>query len=251
MVGRIACIGIVALVFYELIPILSAHLRRLGHSALLAEIGARTGFPGAFVAFAKDRVLVRANHPAKPAEIPMALVPQETVFLMVSGTGAADRIGWKSISMIEAGTSVMVYLPTSGHRRAFCVFHEGKNPSDLGKRITEGIAFRQGADPVKPFSIATGAFLEFALLLESLQREGHVLVSVLAILAVFGKALPWCPPGLLLTLLGHALTGSPNGRKKSRQYETVGFSLKILGVLLNVACILFVFRVIGLDFAVK
>ncbi len=251
MVGRIACIGIVALVFYELIPILSAYLRRRRHSALLADIGSRAGLPGAFVAFAKDRVLVRAGHPVKQTDVPLALVPEETAFLMVSATGEAERIGWKSVSMIEAGTGVMVYLPASGHRRAICVFHEEKKPADLGKRIAGGMAFQQGADPVKPFSVATGAFLEFALLFESLQSGTPILVSVLAILAVFGKALPWCPPGLILTLLGQALAGPPRGEKKSRQHWAVGLSLKIAGVLLNVACILFVFRVIGFDFAVN
>lgn len=251
MVGRIACIGIVALVFYELIPILSAYLWRRRHSALLAEIVSRAGLPGAFVAFAKDRVLVRAGHPTKQTDVPLALVPEETVFLIVSETGVAERIGWKSISMVEAGTSVMVYLPTSGHRRAFCVFHEEKRHADLQKRITGGITFQQGADPVKPFIVATGAFLEFAFLFESLQSGAPILVSVLAILAVFGKALPWCPPGLLLTLLGQALAGSPHDEKKSRQHWAVGFSLKIAGILLNVACILFVFRVIGFDFTVN
>lgn len=251
MVGRIASIGIIALVFYELVPMGSAYLRRRRHSGLLAEINARAGFSGTFVAFANGRVLVRPDHSTGQTDIPMELVPQETVFLTISETGVAERIGWKSVSMIQAGTAIMVYLPTSGHRRAFCVFHEERSPAELRKRMSAGVEFQQEADPVKPFSVAAGAFMEFVILLGSVQRNDHILVSVLALLAVFGKALPWCPPGLILTLLAQALSGSPNRDKKSRQYDTTGFSLKIVGVLLNIACILFVFHIIGLDFTVK
>ncbi len=239
MIIRIALIAGVAVTAYVIVPALSARLSAARRSRLLARL--KDGIPCTLTDIVDGEPAFKPDRPRGTDALPPSLPPARTSFLLLEKSGTIRETAWKEVSAILAGTTAIVYRLEKD--RFACLFHEELRAQDAEKRLAaavlDGVA-PERPDPVKPISIAAGAFAEFAILVDALKRPESDAISILALLAIFGKALPWCPPGLLLTLAAKSLSRKSRGGKKSRRLGTVGLLLAGLAVALNVALILFV-----------
>lgn len=62
---------------------------------------------------------------------------------------------------------------------------------------------QESVDPAKKWCVAAGIFLEVLILIEASRFPEYKTVGIFALIAIFGKALPYCPPGLFLTMTAH------------------------------------------------
>ena len=245
MIIRIALVSGVALFAYVLVPAVSAAVassRRLG---LLTRLG--KGIPCTLSDIADGKPVFKRDRPAGAESAEISFAPARASFLSLEKDGRIWSLRWAELSTILTGTTALLY--PLGDDRYACLFHGELRSQDAEKAVNAAVLARVAPvrpDPVKAVSVAAGAFAEFAILLDALKRPDMDGIAVLALVAVFGKALPWCPPGLLLTLAAKSLprrrrdTRAGTADKKSRRYGTVGFLLSGFAVALNVALILYV-----------
>lgn len=249
MTVLVSLIILTALLFYVALPLLSREAQKKHYNGILTDIDERVGISGSVTTVRDGKIWITADHRQEDSDTPLVLVPQQTTFMSVSSDGVTEWIPWKRLLAVETGSTVMVYLPASGKRRTYCVFHEEKNAKAFRERLRERRMHHHLSDPATPFFVALGAFLEFAFFLSAFTGGELDTASSLALIAIFGKALPWAPPGLALTLWSHRIQDRAQDKKKRRQSLTVGYVLTGLGVLLNGALILFVIR--GIAFSVR
>jgi hypothetical protein len=164
--------------------------------------------------------------------------PRKTRFIMVQKQGLPERIRWKSLFLVQTGTTVALGPEPRRFGRRICVFHEEKNAAILRERLASIELPVEVFTPVKAYSVAAGAFLEFLIFLESVTKSEPGAVTIAALVAIFGKALPYLPPGLFFTIASVQT-------KKSRQRRVAGFLLMTAGVILNIAVVFFLVRKIG------
>ncbi len=239
MIIRIALIAGVAMLAYVIVPAVTSRVASARRLRLLSRL--KNGIPCTFADIVDDTPLFKPDRPRGPDDAPLSLAPARTAFLLLDKTGRIRSLAWPEISAILAGTTALVY-PLGDGRHA-CLFHEELRAQDAEKRVAAAVLggfAPERPDPVKPISVAAGAFAEFVILVDALKRPDSDAIAVLALLAVFGKALPWCPPGLFLTLAATSIARRARGEQKSRRLETVGLLVGGLAVALNVALILFV-----------
>lgn len=251
MIGRIALICAVALVMYVVVPEIARAFGQWRDARLLALLKKKRGIPGICTGFTDGKLVVQADpvRAAKNAgQAEYAIVPAKTRFALLRKTGELEWLSWRTVRTIRKGTTVSI-VEADGKGRSFCVFHEEITERDLEERLAaltaQDIPERT---PSQPYAVALGAFIEFFLFFDSLRYPEMSAISVLALVAIFGKALPYCPPGLVLTMLAHSLARGADGQKKSRGHRASGFLLLATGVALNIAVIFFVIRQIGFRF---
>lgn len=159
-------------------------------------------------------------------------------FMQMRANGRIQLIRWDELVSVAVGTPVLLFAQAGG--RYVCLLHSGKDRQEAERAISragaEG-AVPERPDPVKPISVAIGAFLQFLIFLGTLSNKGMDAIAVLALVAVFARALPWCPPGLILTVTAHSMSARRQGQKKSRRERAAGFIVAGTGVLLNLVLI--------------
>ena len=253
----------IAFVSYVLIPAIVRLVRRHHWKNVIARFGKETGIDGICTGYQDGKLVIKtirspttaaAATPAATSENKNLLInPRKTRFYMFRKNGNPAIIPWRTVFLIKNGTTVSLLLGRKGKGRACCIFHEEKNAISLAALAAQfsspgehnqGVP-EPGSSPVVYFCIATGAFLEFGLFLESLQHSDMGIVSMSALVGIFGEALPYLPPGLLLTLAGQIASPRSVRTKKDRQRKTAGFLLKTAGIVLNIAVVFFVLRKIG------
>ncbi len=248
MISWFFIISGIAVFFYILVPLASSRLLEKSNET----IRERLLIPAVFAATVSgtSRGMLYVN----PANTGQNLTDEEERILLPSGKtlffqlfhdGTLNLMSWRDITAVKKGSTVMIYLPDAGYRKAICVFHEERNGSGYQARLRKAILDRDIM--VKPFSIATGVLLEFMILLHALHDPHLTTVALFALIAIFGKALPYCPPGLLLTHVGHRITvRASEDKKKGRQRGTVGILIYSAGILLNIALLFFIISNTGL-----
>jgi len=177
--------------------------------------------------------------PAQPT--PIRLKPSRCRFFTLTDDGQTEPIRWRTVLLIRNDMPIWVIPPAPHHRRTVCVFHECATSERL--HATLELARDRGehvVNPVTPFSVAVGAFAEFLVFFQAMRDPTRKTEAVFALIAIFGKALPYLPPGVLLTVVARLIQGTR--AKKSRLRWAIGFALVMLGVLLNVLAVFFVIR---------
>lgn len=255
MTERIAIIILVAAFFYVIAPLVSRQIavsRRKRRLALLASA------KGVFAVCSSwhnetltiDPVGAGKIGKEKSDDLPFTVAPARTRFYVLEKEGTLERTSWHTVTLIKRGVTLMYFPGRTRHSRGICVFHEETSEKRLRERFAALAASTAngGTDALraKYFSVAIGAFIEFLLFIESIGDERARIVSVAALLGIFGKALPWCPPGLAFTLASLYASGKRDPQKKNRRLTAAGFALAFAGVALNVGIILFVIVRLGI-----
>jgi hypothetical protein len=237
----------IAGICYIIAPAISQLVAIIRRKLIIRVLKGPSGQFGSCVECGKDLLTIKPKNPAIDQYV---IAAKKTRFFMLQKTGDLEAIKWKNLFLIQSGVTLAYYASPRRKGRGVCLFHEELNETELAARISRIDPPTRLPDPIKNFSIAIGAFLEFCIFLDSLQYDGMTSVSISALVAIFGKALPYCPPGLFFTMAAH-LGGNRKGesdgggQKKSRQRRVVGFLLITAGILLNIAVIFFVIRKVG------
>lgn len=177
------------------------------------------------------------NGPAA-VSCPTSIPAKHTTFMQLRANGRIQLIRWDELLSVSVGTPVLLFAREGG--RYACLLHGGKDRQEAERaiaRASEEGAVPERPDPIKPISLAFGAFLQFLIFLRTLTTNGMDAIAILSLVAVFARALPWCPPGLILTVTAHSMSARGQGRKKSRRERAAGFIVAGTGVLLNLVLI--------------
>lgn len=249
MIGRIIAAAAIAVVFYVLIPALCRTATLFRRKYFLKELRGKTGIFASCTAYRNETLTISPVDPEAEGTGSFTVSPAKTRFFMLEKNGTLERLAWKNVFLIQNGITLSWYPGKRKHSKGLCLFHEEASKKDLALRLEKLDAAETVGDkigPVKYFSIAVGAFLEFCVFLESLSQPEYHQVSLAALVAIFGKALPYCPPGLFFTLVAQLYFNTRAGTKKSRQRAAVGFLLVMSGVILNIGVIFFVISRVGI-----
>ena len=204
-------------------PALSQGLQQAGRKRLIVKLKNKTGIAATCAESRNGALLIKpANRETgltgtSASGEPFAITPERNRLFVLEKEGTIEEISWKSVFLIRNGVPVVYWPGKTGLARGLCVFHEEDTQDDFDSRLAQ-LADRKTKmdpipDPVKYFSVAVGVFLEFCLFLESIRHPEMRQASVAALVAVFGKALPYCPPGLFFTLAAQ-LVDHRGGQKK-------------------------------------
>lgn len=210
MIGKIVLVCVIAIVFYVVIPESDHFVRVYRRKKILDILKGENGVFGSCTGFLDGALTVKPKASSSDTREDIRIDLQKTVFLMLRTIGDLEEIARKTVSLLQSGVTLSYYRSNNRLRRSICLFHEEKNERALHARVSGLSAPRRLPAPLKFFSVASGAFFEFCVLLMSLQEEAMVCVSLAALVAIFGKALPYCPSGLFFTLWAHLV-----GQKKA------------------------------------
>jgi hypothetical protein len=237
--GRIIAIATIAAACYVLIPAVAGWISRFRIKRLVARIAS-----GALRIGAIADVGVNSLSVAFPADgardgAAIEIDPRETRFYSFDPETGPVPLSWKSVRLVRLDTAVAYLSAPNGLKRCVCVLHPREIAiTGASKRIAETRGWRpeEGTGAVKGFSVALGVFLEFLALIEAASNPGNELAEIAALVGVFGKALPYLPPGLILTIAA---------AKKKRQRNAADFLLVAVGTALNIAVLFFVILRVG------
>jgi hypothetical protein len=255
MTERIAIIILVATFFYVIVPLASGQAAISREKRVLLRLKTAKGIFGVCSSWHNETLTVDPVAAAKAGKektdgLPFTVAPARTRFYVLEKEGTLERTSWNTVTLIKRGVTLMYFPGRTRHSRGICVFHEETSEKPLRERFAAlaASAANGGTDALraKYFSVAIGAFIEFLLFIESIGDESARIVSVAALLGIFGKALPWCPPGLAFTLASLYASGKRDPQKKNRRLTAAGFALSLAGVALNVGIILFVIVRLGI-----
>jgi len=254
MISRIMLVCVIALIAYVILPAAGALFVRGVWKRTLARFRNGPSMTGFCVGFSDRMLRIRSDAPDPQGDF--AVSPAKTLFFILRKTGECEKLAWNSVHLLLNGTTVCVWRADTRRKKDLCLFHEEKNAAALALRIGALEIPEHYSNPIKLYSIASGAFLEFGLFLQFIQLPDMSIASISALVAIFGKALPYCPPGLFFTLAAHMSVGAIGGQpteeldkkaraKKNRQRKTAGLLLMTAGIVLNIGAVFFVIRRIG------
>lgn len=251
MTDRIAIIILIATLFYIIIPSMGQLFFVSRRKKLLSTLRSAKGIFAVCSSWHNETLTI---DPVGMNELPFNIAPARTRFFILEKEGSLEKSAWNTVSLIKKGVTLLYFPGRTRHSRGICVFHEETTEKSLRERFGQlAETTRNGTTAelrLKYFSVAIGAFLEFFLFVESLGSSlpdiNAQLVSIAAIVAIFGKALPYCPPGLFLTLIAHFIAKKGSTPKKNRQLRATGFALVIGGVALNIFVVFFVIARFGI-----
>lgn len=261
MIGSLILAVAVALVSYTILPALSKAWFRQRRKRLAAYLGAGTA--GFCAGAGRDGIrFVPAGAPVaagSAAAEQVSIPPGKAIIFRITDAGITELPGSK-LRQISVHTPMILAQQVLPFRRRLAAVAETGNrllePDALMERLN---APGDLTDPLRYVWAAAGIFTEFLFFITWLGAYSTPLPALAAMIAIFGKALPWCPPGLFLTLAAHRLSAprrtvrrSQNdrgtagnlaaiaqveGKKKDRQRRAVGLLLIAVGVVLNLAAI--------------
>ncbi len=230
MISDLALVTAIAVVFYAVLPAaglaVQTEIRRRLSEALSS--GTELQCTGAGVSF----ILARETGGGDERR----LSPARTSFMRRTEDGRLERLPANRMGLLLPGTALRAaphpFLP----RLTLCAIGY---PAKGSSQAVPDRAMSAAEDPLRYMWAAVGVFLEFTLFVSWLGNTDSPLPAVAALVGIFGKALPWCPPGLFLTLRAHYLASRPGSgdKKKDRRRRAVGHLLVAGGVLLNLAAV--------------
>jgi hypothetical protein len=241
MISSIGLVCAVALLSYVVLP-LAGHLWvKQGWKRVLRRIRTEHGMTGLCTGYSHYRLRFL---PGGYSGEEILIAPKQTAFFMLRRNEDPEKLAWRTLFLLQNGTTVYFIKSKKRFDKDICMFYEEKSTPLLREKISTLSVPLRLTNPLKPYFIAAGAFIEFLLLLEFIKDPAMNAASLAALVAIFGKALPYCPPGLFLTLAAVA-PGKIKGIKKSRQRRAVGIFLVTLGIILNIGGIFFIIGYIG------
>lgn len=267
MISRLILISAVAVLFYVLLPIIVSAVRLALWNArkadLLARMASGAGGMCAFTDFTNGKIIATRIAGAHTGET-VSIDPHSTRFTLLRRPAEHAHpellpLKWKHIHSAETGERLW-YAPNSGsHDADICLILDLSAHADVLACVQSSRADDRYVQAGKYWPVATGIFIEFLIFMHALYLHDLTIVTLAAIVAIFGKALPYLPPGLACTLaaqsLAHRHEGSeehghtdPLQAKKNRQRRAAGILLTSAGILLNLALLFLIFGYIGIPF---
>lgn len=271
MISRLILITASALMFYAVLPALASFWRKRKWHVLQTEIASRmdagSGALCAVCGFANGKIAAsRIEGPHKNETV--SIDPALTKFLLLrcdkdQKHPSLQPLRWKNVQSIEAGERLW-YAPNPGsHDADTCLILDPSAQGDVRIMLETSRPERLYIEEWKYWPVAAGIFIEFLILMHSLYAGSLTIVTAAAVIAIFGKALPYLPPGLLFTLAAQFLLqeggdegkhhrksaeGSAEQAKKNRQRAAAGILLTSAGIILNLALLFFILGRIGVAF---
>lgn len=239
MSGRIIAIATIAAACYVLIPAVAGWISRFRIRRLVARLASGAGDLGAIAGVGLNALSVAFPANGARGGASVEVDPRETRFYSFDPESGPVPLSWNSVRLLRLDTPVAYLAAPNGLKRCVCVLHPREiSIAEVSKRIAKTRGWRpdEGSGAVKGFSVALGVFLEFLALLEAASNPGNELAEIAAIVGIFGKALPYLPPGLILTIAA---------AKKKRQRNAADFFLVAVGTALNIAVLFFVILRVG------
>lgn len=245
MIPRLILVIVVAIVFYYALPLSFKKLtmrRRAKDVGRLLSLTDSKPVKGTLVSL-NENIMTAA--PAGSGE-EIRVVPNRTRFYLREENGVIEQLNWDSVFLAQKGLSIL-WLPAKNRLgKNLCLISP---PGEGSGKQEEDAKFAEMRDDetAKKWFVAAGAFLEFLFLVEASRFSAYKDVGIAALIAVFGKALPYCPPGLILTITAHYLKARNENPdiKKSRLQQKTGFALALLGIILNWGILFVLIREIG------
>lgn len=234
MIERILAVIVVGGVFYAIIPFIASVARGKASGRVARSIKDIPAVRMRCVSATANLLTVQgtdARWRPDPESPHAGLVPRKTRFLALTSDGRVEFLRWSSIDLVRKGAPLLVFRPERG--KPVCAFLDEERAPTASEIETAFARAPSGPEPLKPWSVAVGVFLEFLLFLESSGATELRAVNLLAIVGIFGKTLPYCPPGLFCTLGAHAI----RAQKKPRRYGAAGVLLVCAGIAVNVGVI--------------
>lgn len=245
MISRIAAVLALAVVFYFLLPEVSAFLQRrlaVRWFSKLKQEALSSGVNAVVSGVSGKNLLIRSS--ASGGFMPVSSAG--TVFFTADKDGIR-KIPRRHLLSVPKGLSAFYIppeplvnpvrrkdsaiekrlLPFFVRKKGACILFDGAEhsfPADLAAALPANEKNR-----IKPYFIALGAFAEFSLFLIFLRERELFPAALTALAAVFGKGVPYIPPGLFLTMTGTTLAA------KRPDAKPVAFAIKVSGIILNVA----------------
>jgi hypothetical protein len=243
MISGVALVGLIALVSYIFVPLAGQRLAWARWKRIIYRIRTEKGIPGLCTGFRDGvlRILVKTATEDTGIVIP----PGNTLFYILRKNTEPEQIYWRTVLLLQSGTTLYYIAKSDRFSRNICVFFDEKSNAALAEQIATLGVPEHISNSLKPFSIAGGAFLEFILFLYYIKQSDMQIASIAALVGIFGKALPYCPPGLFFTLAAQIQATTVSRAKKNRQNKPAGILLVATGILLNISVIFFVIRNIG------
>jgi len=243
MISGITLAAAVAVVAYILLPGAGFLWERYGWKRMILRFRTEKRIAGICTGFIDGKLRIEPSGAEAPGDLFAS--PRHTLFFILRKNEESEKLDWKSVFLLQTGTTVLFIPATRRFTRSICIFYEEKSANALSEQISRLTVPDAISNPVKPYSAAGGAFLEFLLFLAFIRDPETGAAGIAALVAIFGMALPWCPPGLLFTLAARSGRKKAGGKKKNRQRSVAGFLLVSAGVLLNLGIIFLVVRRIG------
>ena len=248
MISRIAAVLAIAVVFYFLLPALAAFVQeRLAARWFfkLKQEALSSGVRAVLSGVSGRNLLIKSA--ASGGFMPVSFAG--TALFEACGEGLR-KIPWRYLVSVPKGIAVF-YIPpeplVSPARRKETAIEKRLLPFFVRRKgaciLFDGAsgAFPLGlADPppansdnrLKPWFVALGAFAELALFLAFSADRELFIAAITALAAVFGKGVPYVPPGLFFTMAGNALAAKKRGARHAV------FAIKAAGIALNTALFL-------------
>lgn len=242
----IILVGSIAIIFYVVLPILFFRFFQKRRNRVVNRIVSLPCFSGTVHGIAHEFLQIETEKTPTVTleEGILSLDPKKTQYFTVSLRGRLLPLGWRDLIGVKTGGTVMLYLPDPENKKTLCVFHEERNRAAYIAGIKKMDSTIKNIS--KPYCIATGVMLEFLLFLTAIHNPEMTAIAILALFGIFGKALPYCPPGILLTFLSHHISSrATREKKRSRQLGTVGIAVYAAGILLNIAVLFFIISSVG------
>lgn len=246
MTSGILWIFAAAVFFYVFLPVFAAFLQKRFFRRRAETLRRRalvSGVRAVFSGFSGGKILLESCSSGGF----LAVDPGNTRFAFAEN-GILHPLAWRFLFSLPRGCTAF-YVPPEPflnpakrraswaakrpfsrfiRRKGFCLFLDTSPDAVPAPEVT-GV---QAGGAGKPYFVALGICTEFLLFLFFLGRMEPA-AAVLALAAVFGKALPYAPPGLFFTLAGNASAGPK------------ALAAKAGGVVLNCALILLAVRLLS------
>lgn len=242
MIPRIALICFVAILFYVLLPALSRWIEKHIYQKTLKRFTSEKTISGTLWTLKENRLCIKTKDEIEQ-EVPV--IPKKTRFFVMNDAKDFSQIPWSTVFLVQTGTPVYWAEAQNRWQKNQCLFYSPTISDSIKTHLENAQAEYQIKDSAKKWFVAAGAFIEFILLLESMHTNNFNSASIAAVIAIFGKALPYCPPGLFLTLGAHYIGKKSEETKKNRQHKVIGFLLAALGVAINIVILFILIRDIG------
>lgn len=240
MISRIVLVCVIALVSYIILPEMGRVWMTMRWKLMLKRLRFEPGESGYCTGHLDAGLRVQLEGMNRDAF--QLISPKNTVFLMLRKNEGPEKLAWRTFFLLQYGTTLYYIQSKKRFKPDICLFYEEKNTAALKEQINSLTVPSLIPNPVKPYCVASGAFLEFLLFLQYIRNPELGIASIASLVAIFGKALPYFPPGLLFTVAAARFADSSPEEKKRGQRKAAGILLVTTGILLNIVFIFFVIR---------
>ncbi len=248
MIRELALVAGVALLWYVIFPRLARTMARRKTEKRISFLKKCIQSSEAiylFSGFSGQALECTQEHTSSAIQIE----PGKTRFFLLDRSHILHELEWRNVQTLRSGTPLLYTEVPGWPRKAVCVIQDGRADIPFRTLISALTPAQHIPRDDTHWFTAFGIFFSALLFLRFLQLEESDFPGLAALLAIFGRLLPWFPPGLVLTLGAHWLYHlTDDDEKKSRRRRISGNIMEIAGILLNIAAFFFLIVKTGFSF---